>query len=319
MAIQAQLYSENLGFPLCGSQDLMMMDNGCGGGFGQFAFNVQQQQQLQQKLQQQQLHMQEIQNQHQHQQRNQSFWFSENNYPVSASKNNNLLTTTTTPTDNSSTHPSMACPSHSLVAQVEKHRQEIDQYLKSQNERLRLILQEQRKQQITTMMKKVELKTQAILRQKDEEIARGASRVMQLEDLLRKLEMENEAWKRVARENEAMVVSLNNTLEQMRERASCCMVNKEAEDAESCCDIGNENRGGEKEEEEEEGETGDSDMEGKGLKMSMMVCRGCNSRSSCILFLPCRHLCSCKACEAFLDSCPVCRMPKKASIEALIF
>lgn len=127
MAIQAHLYSENLGFPMCGSQDLMMVDNGCsgGGGFGQFAFNVQQQK-LQHLQQQQQLHMQEIQNNQQ--QRNQSFWF-ENNFPVSASKNN---FTTPSPTTTDNTLPSMAYPSHSLAAQVEKHRQEIDQYLKSQ-------------------------------------------------------------------------------------------------------------------------------------------------------------------------------------------
>lgn len=129
---------------------------------------------------------------------------------------------------------------------------------------------------------------------------------MELEDFLRKLEAENQAWQRVAQENEAMVVSLNNTLEQYRERVSCCLING-ADDAESCCD----NR------EEEEAESDGVDYEQ--IRMKMKVCKSCNSRSSCVLFLPCRHLCSCKACEAVLDCCPVCRTPKKASIEALIF
>ena len=51
MAVQAQLYQENLGFPLFGSQDWMMdVNNGCGGGgFGlnQFCFNVPQKNQQQ--------------------------------------------------------------------------------------------------------------------------------------------------------------------------------------------------------------------------------------------------------------------------------
>uniref|UniRef100_A0A2P2Q6C6 RING-type domain-containing protein n=1 Tax=Rhizophora mucronata TaxID=61149 RepID=A0A2P2Q6C6_RHIMU len=50
----------------------------------------------------------------------------------------------------------------------------------------------------------------------------------------------------------------------------------------------------------------------------MMVCKCCNARSSCVLFIPCRHLCSCKACDAFLDSCPVCQTAKETSIEALM-
>ncbi|KAF3434714.1 hypothetical protein FNV43_RR21799 [Rhamnella rubrinervis] len=317
MAIQAQLYSENLGFPLCGSQDWIVVDgnSGCGGtgstdGYGQFHFNISQKQQ-----QQQQLHMQELQNQQLHllQQRNQNLWL-ENNFPVSVSKDNNSQSTT----DNTTQSTSMAAYSQSIAFQVENQRQEIDQYLKVQNERLRLVLQEQRKQQIETLLKKIESKTTALLRQKDEEMAQGAKRAMELEDLLRKMEMENQSWKRVAQEKEAMVVSLNNTLEQMRERASCCLNNNGAEDAESCCDV-EERENTEDEEEEEEGDS--SYVEQKRLKKkgAKMVCRGCNSRSSCVLFLPCRHLCSCKACEAFLDSCPVCQTPKKASIEALIF
>ncbi len=40
-----------------------------------------------------------------------------------------------------------------------------------QNERLRLVLQEQRKQHLASLVKKIEAKTSTLLRQKDEEIA----------------------------------------------------------------------------------------------------------------------------------------------------
>ncbi|EXC16574.1 putative E3 ubiquitin-protein ligase MGRN1 [Morus notabilis] len=276
MAIQAQLYQENLGFPLCGSQDwtVDIGNNGCGAfNFNQFSFGSQQKNHHHHHQDQQQIFIQELQNLQQ--------------------KNDKFLHDNTL---------SMAY-SQRIAEQAEKQRQEVDQYIKLHNESLRLMLQEQRKQLMTTLIKKIEPKLLALLRDKDEEIALAAKRTMELEDLLRKLESENQAWQRVAQEKEAMVVSLNNSLEQAREMASFCPSNG-AEDAESCCDFGMENRGEE---------------ETRGGKQSVMVCKACNSRNSCVLLLPCRHLCSCKACEAFLDSCPVCRTPKKASIEALIF
>lgn len=317
MAIQAAHgYSENtiglgLGFgyginPLLGggaggggSQDLIM-DNACCGvgvnGFNGFCFNMQQQ-----KLPQHPQHMQ--QQLQQQQQRDQNF----DSMPFS----------------------------QSLAFQAEKQRQEIDHYIISQNERLRLVLQEQRKQQLEVLLKKIEIKTSALLRQKDEEIAKATNRTMELEILLKKLEMESQVWQRIAQENEAMVFSLNNSLEQLKEKAFCCLDNG-VEDAESCCDVEEEETGQTRAKTEArnrvvgigfgagnnsynyKGAAEETEQEQRSTKM-VMVCKGCNSRDSCVLFLPCRHLCSCKACEAFLDSCPVCLTPKKASIEALIF
>ncbi|GMJ12693.1 hypothetical protein HRI_004938500 [Hibiscus trionum] len=191
-----------------------------------------------------------------------------------------------------------------MVSQVEEQRREIDQFIKSQNERLRLLLQEQRKQQVAAMAEKLESKATLLLSQKDAELVKATNKTMELQNLVNKLEMENQTWRRVAQENEAMVVSLNNTLGQLQQQnlVGCCF-NNGVDDAESCCE----------ETEEEEKNRGFV-----GTKTMMMVCKCCNSRSSCVLFLPCRHLCSCKDCAAFLDCCPVCSTAKKASIEALI-
>ncbi|KAB2097561.1 Baculoviral IAP repeat-containing 7 [Gossypium arboreum] len=279
MAIQAQLYSDNIGFPICGSLDLI--DNGCGLVGAAAGFNQQISSQLQQ-LQQ----FQHLQNQHQ---RDQTFSFG--------STNNNR---------------------ESIM--FEKQRYEIDQFIKSQNERLRLLLQEQRKQQYEVLVKKIESKASFLLRQKDEEIVKARNKTMELQNMLKKLEMENQAWQRVAQENEAMVVSLNNRLEQVREEQASCRFNNGVDDAESCCECEDNNEGimetkgngsfaavdssNQRQEEQEEKTT--------------MVCKCCYCRNSSVLFLPCRHLCSCKDCATFLDSCPVCRTPKKACIEALI-
>ncbi|KAG8368079.1 hypothetical protein BUALT_Bualt15G0008000 [Buddleja alternifolia] len=164
--------------------------------------------------------------------------------------------------------------SHTISPHVENQRIEMDRFINLQNERLRMALQEQRKQQISQILKIYESKTQFLIKQKEEQIAKATNRTMELEDFLRRIEIENQTWQRVAKENESMVASLNSTIERLRETATA---NAAAEDAECC-----------------------------------------NSRNSCVIMLPCRHLCSCRNCDAILDSCPVCNMVKKASIEALI-
>ncbi|KAJ6671544.1 BOI-RELATED E3 UBIQUITIN-PROTEIN LIGASE 2-RELATED [Salix viminalis] len=249
MAIEAQ-------FPFCGGSQQDWMDYGCG-GLNQL-FNVQQQKQ-QQQMQPQQCNMHQLQNYQI--QRNPNLFFD--NTLDSASKNSC-----------STSHLSMG----SLASYDEKQRQEIDHYIRLQNESLRL---------------------------KDEVIALAAKRTGELEEFLKKLEFENQTWQRMAQENEAMVISLNNTIEQLRENASGCL-NNGAEDAGSCCDVSG------------RAEEGFLDAADDIPRKMVMACKGCNSRNSCILFLPCRHLCSCEACEAFLDSCPVCQTPKKASVEALM-
>ncbi|KAK4437625.1 putative BOI-related E3 ubiquitin-protein ligase 2 [Sesamum alatum] len=258
MAIQAQIYS-GFGFG-CPPQDLLMMENACGFSNQFFIQNKQQE------------------HQHQHQQQQQLIMH----------KSPFLLPTT------DDHHQSMLL-SHSVSAHIENQRMEIDLFINSQNERLRLALQEQRRQQMAMFMKKYESKIQFIIKQKEEEMARAAKKSMELQDFLKRMELENQTWQRVAKENEAMVASLNSTIGRLREAAG-----NAAEDAESCCV-----------EEEKKTETWVE-------KTRKMVCRCCNSRNSCVIMLPCRHLCSCRDCEALLHSCPVCRTVKKASIEALI-
>ncbi|KAI5647820.1 hypothetical protein M9H77_33825 [Catharanthus roseus] len=284
MAVQAQLYSENLGFPLGGggggSQDLLFMDNHHN-GFNEFSFNNQQQQNQNPQMQ---FH-QQLQNMQQ-------------------------ISSTNRPEIN----PLMVFD-QALLPQVKKQRLDIDGLINLQNERLRLVLQEQRKQQLAMLLKKYESQTQILLRQKDEEIAKAVTRTMELQDFLSKIETENQAWQRVARENEAIIMTLNNTMDQIKANNAACQLGGNrggVDDAESCC------------EETRRGPAGGGTLEGteqeneEQRRRKLMICKSCNSRNSCVILLPCRHLCSCKVCEAYISSCPVCKMAKKGSIEALI-
>ncbi|KAJ4966314.1 hypothetical protein NE237_018163 [Protea cynaroides] len=273
MAIEAQQYPENLGFSMCGSQEWM---DPCG-GFYDLYLNTQQQQQMQQL---QNLNLL----------RNHNLGF-QNSPVVSSSSDSNLVPVGS---------------SESLAAQIDKQALEIDRFIMLQNERLRLILQEQRKHQTTLLLKRIESKMLSLLKQKDEEIGRAVKRTMELEECLRRVEMEKQAWQRIAKENEAMVLALNQKLEQIKEN-TYCFPSAVAEDAESCCDVSPEHYREEKRRKIREQEP-----------MTKMTCEGCNSRRSCVLFLPCRHLCSCKYCEPFLHSCPVCNSPKNVSMEIFV-
>jgi hypothetical protein len=51
------------------------------------------------------------------------------------------------------------------------------------------------------------------------------------------------------------------------------------------------------------------------LEASIVCCFMCNTTSSGVLFLPCRHHFSCNTCEALVEVCPICGMEKKGVIE----
>uniref|UniRef100_A0A5B7CCP2 Putative SBP family protein n=1 Tax=Davidia involucrata TaxID=16924 RepID=A0A5B7CCP2_DAVIN len=269
MAVQAQLYPENLGLPMCGSQDWLMssilgIDDGV-------HFNLQEQPQ----------HTTQF---HQHQSGFQSLGLNNSNREASCSSTGDQF-----------------LAMESLAAELEKQRQEIDWVLQLQNERLRTTLQKETRQQVAILLRKYESIMTSLMWQKDEDLAMATKKTMELQDCLRRKEMEIQVWQRMAKENEGTITNLNNMLKQVCERVS--LSSNGAQDAESFCDSSN---------------RGDNDQKVEEKQSKNMACKLCNARSSCIVFLPCRHLCACKSCEAFLGFCPVCESVKKASLEVFL-
>ncbi|KAF3604768.1 hypothetical protein F2Q69_00032843 [Brassica cretica] len=169
-----------------------------------------------------------------------------------------------------------------LDALMEKQRQEIDQFIRAQ-----------RRQETETLLRQMEAKALVLMTRKEEEMSRALSKNVELEDMLRRMEAENQTWQRMARENEATVATLSSTLEQVKERAVTCH-----DDEGSCCG-------------------GDDSVPGK--RMMSGSCLNCGSNGETrVLFLPCRHLCCCTECEAGLVLCPICSTLKKNRIEAII-
>ncbi|GMH23653.1 hypothetical protein Nepgr_025496 [Nepenthes gracilis] len=209
MTIQTQIYQENLGLTLCGLQDTMM-ENGC--GFNDLSLILLQTEQAQEFL----LHFQ-------NQQQINQFRVSENSLLFPPSKNQISITTTS---NNGNTNLLSSMPiSQSMASEFDKQRREMDRRISLEDVRIKLALQEQRKQQLASYLRKLEAKAAILLKQKDEEIAKAAKRTAELEDLMKKMEDEHQSWQRAATEKEAMIASLNTTLEQWRS----------ADDAESFC------------------------------------------------------------------------------------
>ncbi|XP_061344187.1 uncharacterized protein LOC133290148, partial [Gastrolobium bilobum] len=115
--------------------------------------------------------------------------------------------------------------SPTFALQLEKDREEFNQYIKFQDERLRLMLQEHKSRSLN------------ILRDKDEEIAKAIQKWAELQVYLARLESENQTLKMVAQEKKETVSFLYKTLEEIK--ASSKVV---ANDAESVCDEGREKK-----------------------------------------------------------------------------
>ncbi|CAK8569315.1 unnamed protein product [Lathyrus sativus] len=170
-----------------------------------------------------------------------------------------------------------ATTKHNNYIQFDPQRFKLNHLIKSQNERLKRQVQEYRRQQMMTL-----LKFSYMLSQKDEQIAEVGNINLKLEEYLMKLENDNQLWRKIAHENECMVLSLNNELEHMKRKTCYYPEDIECyypEDIESCCDM-----------KVVEEETGENNI------VSDMIC---------------------KACEDSLGACPVCLMEKKTSIETM--
>nr|XP_043613882.1 probable BOI-related E3 ubiquitin-protein ligase 2 [Erigeron canadensis] len=181
-----------------------------------------------------------------------------------------------------------------LSSELERQRLEMDCFLHFQNEKLKAVLNEETRKREILLMQTYESKMMEIMDKKDEVLNRATNRTRELQNHLLIAEHEAKNWEKKAIESEAIVTDLSKKLSQIIERKH--------EDAESVCNGGDNDNGNEDDQHEQQ-------------RQRRMVCKMCHVRSSCVLLLPCRHLCCCRDCESLLRFCPVCGSVKKASLE----
>lgn len=169
-----------------------------------------------------------------------------------------------------------------------------------QNQKLRKMVMEEQSRQQSILLQGYESRISGLLRQRDADLAIARNKTRELQDLLIGAEVEAKLWEKKAMENEAIVSELSNRLSQVRERDAALFSNSSAQDAESFCGSTSAERVNKKE------------------QQYLAACKMCQSRSLSVVFLPCRHLCCCKSCDAFLELCPVCSSLKEDSIEVIL-
>ncbi|KAK8647751.1 hypothetical protein V6N13_121478 [Hibiscus sabdariffa] len=184
---------------------------------------------------------------------------------------------------------------------MEQQQFDVDRLISQHMEKMRMEIEEKRKRQARNIMEAIEERVTKKLRGKEEEIDKIVKLNWALEERVKSLCIENQIWKDLAQTNEATATALRSNLEQVLAEAAQVKVGErnppavdEVDDAQSCCgsswDVG--------------GKNGD---DGGGR-----LCRSCGEEESCVLLLPCRHLCLCTVCGSGLHICPICKTPKNA-------
>lgn len=188
-----------------------------------------------------------------------------------------------------------------LTFQIQQQQLEVDRFVSRHTENVRMEIEERRKRysysrRITAAVEDNIMKK---MKAKEEEIQKIGKLNCALEERVKVLSIENQIWRDLAQSNEAAANALRSNLEQviaLRRRAEEAA---SIDDAQSCC-----------------GETCE-EIEQRTLAnrtSTDMICRSCGEEESCVLLLPCRHLCLCTVCGSSLHFCPLCKSPKTASV-----
>ncbi|KAA8523454.1 hypothetical protein F0562_009877 [Nyssa sinensis] len=207
-----------------------------------------------------------------------------------------------------------------ISLQIQQQQLDIDRFIAQHTEKVRLEIEERRKRCSSRIIAALEGGIMKKLRSKEEEIEKIGKINWALEERVKSLCVENQIWRDLAQSNEATANALRSNLEQVLAQVKDEQHNRygadldEAaalvDDAQSCCGS---NNGG-----NEEGRRTLADSRGRnddGISSSSdRLCRNCRKEESCVLLLPCRHLCLCTVCGSSVHTCPICKSNKNASL-----
>ncbi|KAG7587590.1 Zinc finger RING-type [Arabidopsis thaliana x Arabidopsis arenosa] len=195
-----------------------------------------------------------------------------------------------------------------ISSHMNHQQHEIDRFVSLHMERVKYEIEEKRKRQARTIMEAIEQGLAKRLRVKEEERERIGKINHALEERVKSLSMENQIWKDLAQTNEATAnhlrTNLDQVLAQVKDIRGAGLENNmnEEDDAESCCGSSCGEEGVRRTEAQDKAER------------RRRMCRNCGEEESCVLLLPCRHLCLCGVCGSSVHTCPICRSPKNASV-----
>ncbi|XP_019456997.1 PREDICTED: probable BOI-related E3 ubiquitin-protein ligase 3 isoform X2 [Lupinus angustifolius] len=249
------------------------------------------------------------------------------NYPYSSY-------TTTTQNHKKSNCSSFSFLGEDLSLHFQQQQLDINNIIAERLEKVRIEIEEKRKGQLRKFMEAIEVGVMKRLKTKEDEIEKIGKLNWALEEKIKSLCIENQIWRNLAQTNEATANALRNELEQVlihraggdENETTVCPGGAAAalmDDASSCCG----STDGDNKKKDSEGVwrtimgcAGMKDKEGSGKGIigknddNMRLCKNCGKEESCVLILPCRHLCLCNICGSSLHNCPICKSFKNASV-----
>ncbi|KAK9156304.1 hypothetical protein Sjap_003784 [Stephania japonica] len=210
--------------------------------------------------------------------------------------------------------------------QIQHHQIEIDRLIAHHTEKLLLGIAEKRKTQTRRLVAAIEEGMAKRLRAKEEEIEKMGKLNWVLEERLKTLCFENQIWRDLAQTNEATANALRANLEQVLSKVRDDRT-AQADDAASSCgssDFGQVlHRHHQRHEDCDNGEDHEEcnfDHQHHQInkcgtnQTDKRWCRNCGKEESCVLLLPCRHLCLCGVCGPTLHTCPICKSDKNGTV-----
>ncbi|XP_074583704.1 BOI-related E3 ubiquitin-protein ligase 1-like isoform X2 [Curcuma longa] len=185
-----------------------------------------------------------------------------------------------------------------LISQINRHREEIEQFLRAQGEQLQIALAERHRMHYRSLLCAASVAASKLIREKQAEVERAAQRSAELQNRLVRLRSESNAWQAKAMADQAMAASLHSQLQQAA-AAAAALSQARSGDGPPAEDAG-------------------SAIVDPNRDDAARTCRACRSRPAMMVLLPCRHLCLCEACDAAADVCPVCESGKTGSVRVFL-
>ncbi|CAK9174973.1 unnamed protein product [Ilex paraguariensis] len=236
-----------------------------------------------------------------------------------------------------------------ISLQIQQQQLDIDRFIAQHTEKVRLEIEERRKTYSNRIIAAMAEGMKKRLRAKEEEIEKIGKLNWALEEKVKSLCLENQIWRDLAQTNEATANVLRSNLEQvlaqvedeqrLRNNGGLDEAAALVDDAQSCfgsnfCCVDDDDdddkrmlmqSGGERKllkgKTKNDDCTGTNNCNGKRSNNNNngnRWCRSCGKEESCVLLLPCRHLCLCSVCGSSVHTCPICKSVKNASLHVKI-
>ncbi|MCD9642738.1 hypothetical protein HAX54_029680 [Datura stramonium] len=187
--------------------------------------------------------------------------------------------------------------------EIDRQREEFDHYVKVQEDNMLKGMRELIHRQTVSLLNSLQKEVSKRLYEKDLEIDNLNRKNMELGERIRQITVEAQSWHYRAKYNESVVNALKSNIQQ-------AMAHGSTQAKEGC---------GDSEVNDAASSTNHhhlaSGSQDQVPNIEQLKCRACKSKEASVLLFPCRHLCLCKECEGFIDSCPVCQVMKTASVQ----